>query len=111
MIKASVILKDDTSKILRELQDKAVAFVTQGGSFIRENAIDRVPVDTGVLKGSIQTESFIEDGIPVSETGPNTEYAAYVEYGTSKMKAQPYMEPGYRAAIPKINGLRKLLAL
>ena len=34
--------------------------------------------------------------------GTNVEYAAYVEYGTKKMKAQPYMRTGLSAALPAI---------
>jgi HK97 gp10 family phage protein len=39
----------------------------------------------------------------------NTEYAPFVEFGTVYMEAQPYMRPGYRAAIPKIKRMLKTL--
>lgn len=106
MIKASVVLKDNTEAILALLQDKALAFVAAGGQAIRSEAAARAAVDTGNMRSSLVTESFVEDGVPVSETGPTAEYARYVEFGTSKMKAQPFMEPGYQAAIPTINNLR-----
>lgn len=49
------------------------------------------PVDTGNLRNSITHQVVPEDG--AVHIGTNVEYAAYVEYGTSKTKAQPYLEP------------------
>ena len=47
------------------------------------------PVDTGNLRNSI---SHTSDG-ETEYIGTNVEYAAYVELGTSKSKAQPYLQP------------------
>lgn len=47
------------------------------------------PVDTGRLRSSI-THQVEGD---TAYIGTNVEYAAYVEYGTSKMRAQPYLKP------------------
>lgn len=54
-----------------------------------------VPVDTGALKASgyaISTESGKS-----AEIGYTVEYAGYVEYGTYKMDAQPYLGPAFQA--------------
>ena len=48
-----------------------------------------VPVDTGYLRGSISARS----GGQSAEFRVDAEYAAYVEYGTWKMDAQPYFWP------------------
>jgi HK97 gp10 family phage protein len=49
-----------------------------------------VPVRSGRLKNSIRKNS--QAGRIV--VGPvDVEYAAYVEYGTNRMKAQPYVRP------------------
>jgi len=49
------------------------------------------PVDTGRLRNSItHTVDVAEQKAYV---GTNVEYAAYVEMGTSKTKAQPYLQP------------------
>lgn len=49
-----------------------------------------VPVDTGTLKGSI----MVDEVTPVQAViAPHTDYAEYVEFGTSRMEAQPYMRP------------------
>lgn len=47
------------------------------------------PVLTGTLESSISSDV---NGLS-AEIGPHTDYEAYVEYGTSKMHAQPYMGP------------------
>lgn len=61
------------------------------------------PVDTGNLRGSIHTtKGDLEDIV-----GTDVEYAPYVEYGTYKMSAQPYMQPGADAARQRLNEFGK----
>lgn len=48
------------------------------------------PVDTGRLRNSITHQ---QEGDVTEVIGTNVEYAAYVEMGTQKTKAQPYLEP------------------
>ncbi len=47
------------------------------------------PVDTGNLRNSI-THTTDDDSAYI---GTNVEYAPYVEFGTSRQKAQPYLRP------------------
>jgi HK97 gp10 family phage protein len=49
-----------------------------------------VPVDTGTLRDSID---ILEQGDDYVVIGTDLEYAAYVEFGTSRMSAQPYIGP------------------
>ena len=49
------------------------------------------PVDTGNLRNSITHE--VEPEEECVYVGSAVEYAAYVELGTSRSKAQPYLEP------------------
>lgn len=49
------------------------------------------PVDTGRLRNSI-THS-VDASEQKVYVGTNVEYAAYVEMGTSRTKAQPYLQP------------------
>jgi len=67
-----------------------------------------VPVDTGALRRSIRQEprprregDSYEAGISAGgggvvnpKTGREVDYAAHVEYGTSRTPAQPYLRPG-----------------
>ena len=57
----------------------------------------QAPVDTGNLRASI---GMTQTGPTSVEVGPTAHYGAYVEYGTYKMAAQPYMSPAADAAIP-----------
>lgn len=58
-------------------------------------AYDLCPVDTGELISSI--DGFT-DGEGV-EVYADADYAQYVEYGTSKMEAQPYFRPAIATAL------------
>jgi HK97 gp10 family phage protein len=52
-----------------------------------------VPVDTGQLRDSIVTQ-VVKTG-KEAEVLVLTDYAAYVEYGTYRMSAQPYLGPAF----------------
>jgi HK97 gp10 family phage protein len=51
------------------------------------------PVDTGDMKRSITSE--FTDGGFTGTTGPHTDYAGYVEYGTRFQTAQPFVKPAF----------------
>ena len=80
--------------------------VRKNGSELQKKAQKNAPVGTpqstgipgyvgGTLKRSIGLD--ITDGGMTAEVEPTAEYAAYVEYGTRYMNAQPYMRPSYTA--------------
>lgn len=48
------------------------------------------PVDTGRLRASITRDADLTGAI----VGTNVEYAPFVELGTSKQPAQPFLVPG-----------------
>lgn len=56
---------------------------------IQEMAQSIAPVDTGYMAGTIWADV---DGLR-AEIKPEAEYAGYVEFGTYKMAAQPFMRP------------------
>ena len=90
-----VIGLDQLGKKLTKNLDinKVKKIVRVNGSEMQQKAQRLVPVDTGTLKRSITLE--ITDGGMAAEVEPHTEYAAYVEYGTRKMAAQPYIKPAF----------------
>lgn len=66
----------------------------------------KAPVDTGALKNSIFSAKV--GNLTYKVTAPQ-HYAIYVEKGTRKMRAQPYLKPALDAERPKlISNLRKL---
>lgn len=60
---------------------------------IQRGAKERCPVDTGRLRNSIATERD-EDGLS-GAVGTNVQYAPFVEFGTSRAAAQPYLFPAW----------------
>lgn len=67
------------------------------------------PVDTGDMVSTIRvlsygakkTRSVVVGGIPGKVTGNPVDYPVYVERGTSRMAAQPFMAPAtYRYRTP-----------
>ena len=69
-------------------QVKAVA-LKEAALIVEAAAKTLSPVDTGNLRGSITHEVNPDN----AKVGTNVEYSPYVEYGTSKMSAQPYLRP------------------
>ena len=66
------------------------------------------PVDTGRLRNSITHQQYSED---TEVIGTNVEYAPYVELGTSKMGAKPFLRPAaenhtaeYKAIMQQVYG-------
>ena len=92
--------------------------VRKNGSELQKKAQKNAPVGTpqstgipgyvgGTLKRSIGLD--ITDGGMTAEVEPTAEYAAYVEYGTRYMNAQPYMRHSYTAQKEKFKSdLKKL---
>jgi len=63
------------------------------GLKVQRGAKRRCPVDTGRLRASI-AEELGEDGRGLVEViGTDVEYGAYVELGTSRAAAQPFLRP------------------
>lgn len=73
--------------------------VAANGSRLQRLAMANAPVRSGHLRRSI--ELLIEDGGLTSVVKPGMEYAAYVEYGTRFMAAQPYLRPAFNQVKPE----------
>ena len=56
-----------------------------------------VPVDTGALKNSIQARSV---AALTWEVAVGQSYAVYVEFGTHRMPARPYLTPAFEVVRP-----------
>lgn len=82
-------LIDNSAEVLRALESATRNGLTAIGKSAVSHARERVPVDTGALRDSI--EATVEDD--TLTVGSDKSYAAAVENGTYKMKAQPYLKP------------------
>ena len=98
-----------TASILKEIAEK-----------VKEEAKENVPVDTGALRKSIRVTSTAKVAGKVTrvgvraggfETNPKTghlvNYAVFVEFGTSRQAAQPFLIPAVSNKASPI--IRKLL--
>lgn len=56
------------------------------------------PVDTGRLRASIAWRLERDAEGLAAVIGTNTHYAAYIEFGTRNMRAQPYLRPALMEA-------------
>jgi len=65
---------------------------------IWKEARERVPVDTGNLRSTIEIRltKAIMAGVQAKVGTDRTTYAIHVEYGTQMMDAQPYIRPAFR---------------
>jgi len=74
--------------------EAAKKIVKLNGAEMQEKAVRGAPYKTGTLRRSIRLE--IKDQGLTAVVSATTNYAGYVEWGTRKMRAQPYMRPAFR---------------
>ena len=80
----------DNRELIKQAKVEAIARALESiGMTAEAYAALFCPVDTGRLRASI-THVVDDDAVYI---GTNVEYAPYVELGTSKQKAQPYLRP------------------
>lgn len=70
--------------------------VLAAGKMLRDEAKRRAPVRTGFLRSKITAKKAGRNGADVISAAP---YAAYVEYGTSKMAPRSHMRPALEATM------------
>ena len=99
-------IKVDTKvldKYAKTLVDRLSPVVYKTAHDVEAGAKQRVPVDTGATKSSIQV--FPEDEL-TAYVGPTTSYAPFIEFGTGRRGASsnhPDLPSGYRHG-PSVGG-------
>ncbi len=106
---AAQIVFNNLPKLSKELHDAASRVVRKTALDVLDHAQSTVPVDTGNLKNSLQPGSTdnvfeMEPGSLEAVVGTAVLYAAYVEFGTVKMAAQPYLIPAAESMKPVLIG-------
>lgn len=81
LIRAAVVQEVSTATLQVEAKSKAL-----------------VPVKTGALRRSIH--SVFENGGLTGLVGPSVSYGKFVEFGTRRMGARPYMRPAAAQVLP-----------
>ena len=80
------------------VETQAIQIVAEHGLSLQALAQMNAPVDTGFLRGSIGIDGT---GSLTVEIGPTAEYAPYLEDGTYKMAARPFMGPAADVVEPR----------
>ena len=107
---SELVVKADNTKQAAEGIESAIDVALEKIGLLAEGyAIKKCPVDTGNLRASITHEVDTSDNAVY--IGTNVEYAPYVELGTSRQKAQPFLRPAasehgaqYRQVLKKALG-------
>ena len=102
----------ELTKSLVEIREGAAQACIKAGADTQARARTRAPVDTGNLRNSITRRTTRRKNQVETVVGPEADYGIYVELGTSRMAAQPFMnpaadevEPGFVEAMAQL-GLR-----
>jgi len=86
-------------KLLTPAEKKAIRVeIKSTGLNIQRRARSRVRVDTGRLRNSIAVETH-SDGMG-ARIGTNVKYGPFVEFGTSRSRAFPYLENSFEEERP-----------
>lgn len=92
--------------ILAGARPKVEAALAKTAFDTQRTAQTLAPVDTGNLRGSMAAASA---GSLRWRVTAAAEYSLYVELGTRKMAAQPYLVPALRTTVPKLISALRLL--
>lgn len=88
---SEIKLELHTDEILDALDEQIEAALTAVGMQAETYAKQLVPVDTGRLRNSLTYE--VDTSNKAVIIGSGVEYAPFVEQGTSKRGAKPYLRP------------------
>jgi len=96
-------IEDHTKDVLKEVDRLISQKLVTAALMVERTAKQIVPVLTGTLKRSITHEPVV----PKRDVrvGSNVEYAPFIEMGTSKQIAKPYLRPALEANMDKIRKL------
>ncbi len=84
---------DNTELIKNSCREQRARALEAIGQKAEGYAKGLCPVDTGRLRNSITHDCDSHSGQNTVSVGTNVEYAVYVEMGTRRMVARPYIQP------------------
>ncbi len=107
MAGTSVKLTSHKEERLKEISVHLKSGMTKACLLVERDAKINAPVDTGRLRASITNRLEVEENQLVGIVGTNVEYASFVEFGTSRMVAQPFLFPALESNKSRIKDLLK----
>lgn len=103
----TTIRRNRLPRLSGAVRAQASAAVRETAYAVEARAKQVVPVRTGNLRNSIQTDA--EPGALRATVGTGVDYAIYVEYGASGRPPRPYLTPAAEAERPEF--ARRMRAL
>jgi HK97 gp10 family phage protein len=109
------------NQLIREADDRSQRFVNSVGFKVEQLAKMKSPVDTGANRNSIFTRTpdtilsqGVEEELPNPDdqhviVGPTMEYSIFLEMGTHKMLARPYLVPALREVERELEGRARII--
>lgn len=92
----SIDFKEVTNKIdnlINKLPNRFEEGMQDACHLVEASAVEKAPVDTGYLKNSISNKVTRTGAVVDGWVYATAEYAPYIELGTYKMEAQPFLYP------------------
>lgn len=93
-----VLIQSGLDELLKSPSGPLAADLLRRTLRVEATAKRLCPVDTGRLRASISHEIQTDSHGLIGVVGSNVEYASFVEFGTSRSRAQPYLRPALDAA-------------
>ena len=85
--------QDNTEQMLKACREQRARALEMIGLYAEGKAKDKCPIDTGRLRNSITHICDSRATVNTASVGTNVEYGKYVELGTVKMGARPFIKP------------------
>lgn len=95
------VTKNHIPQVIEAVQTHDDNCVKGFAEAVKDKAQAKAPVRTGRLREGITvngSDAHYEISASSVEGGADREYAAYNEFGTRRMHAQPFMKPGFEEA-------------
>lgn len=96
------ILLNTTDQTVSKIKNGIHSALEQSADVVGATAVAVVPVDTGNLMRSINHKFEGENKVLI---GTDVYYAGFVELGTSRMAARPYLRPALENNVTKIENI------
>lgn len=100
MIQSDTKISFNNFQSFKQLVIADVRKINEDAAEVQESMQQQLcPVDTGLLKSTIEIKREGEDVIKIVEGSEQADYWSFVEYGTEYQSAQPHIRPAHAAAV------------
>jgi HK97 gp10 family phage protein len=101
------VVSNDIPRLPAELRGAVADQVARSSYEVQARAQAVIPVKTGTLRRSIHV--VFEQGGLRGIIGPSVDYGVFVELGTRRMAARPYMRPAAAFVLPRFGAALKAI--